>query len=262
MSSIERLLAIMAKLRDPHKGCPWDRQQTFASIVPHTLEEAYEVADTIERGAMGELKDELGDLLFQVVFYSQLARELGHFGFVDVVESIMAKLVRRHPHVFGDGKIADAEAQTAAWEAHKAEERQVKAGETATSMLDGVSLALPALTRALKLQRRAATVGFDWREIGAVLTAVEQELDELRHELSAANDERVLDEMGDLLFACVNLARFAKVDPETALRHSNAKFDRRFRFIEAALAASGRDIKEATLEEMDGLWQQAKSADG
>ncbi len=256
MHPIERLLKIMERLRDPETGCPWDRQQTFASIVPHTIEEAYEVAETIEHHGLEGLRDELGDLLFQVVFYAQLAREAGIFDFDGVVEGIVGKLTRRHPHVFGEEKIASAEDQSRAWEAHKAKERAVK-GEA--SILDGVSLALPALTRALKLQRRAAQVGFDWAEMEAVLRTVEDELRELRVALADEQhpEHRVM-ELGDLLFSCVNVARFARIDPESALRRSNAKFEERFRFIERSLALRGKNPAEATLAETDALWEEAK----
>lgn len=263
MSQIERLLEIMARLRDPEGGCPWDRQQTFASIVPYTLEEAYELAEAIERGTQEELRDELGDLLFQVVFYAQLAKEAGYFDFNDIVAGIQAKLIRRHPQVFGDQKgITTAQAQTAAWEAHKAAERRTKAGSGAVSVLEGISLSLPALTRAIKLQRRAARVGFDWAHIEPVLEKIEEELHEVRQALGSQDQaERLAEEVGDLLFACVNLARFAGVDPETALRRTNAKFERRFRFIEQALSEQGRRVEDASLEEMDSLWEQAKRSE-
>ena len=253
---IEQLIEIMARLRDPEKGCPWDRQQSFQTIVPHTLEEAYEVAEAIERGRMNEVRDELGDLLFQVVFYAQLAKEAGDFEFRDVVEGIAEKLVRRHPHVFGDARIADAEAQSVAWELHKEKERKKKGQRE--GLLDSVPRALPALTRAYKLQKRATRVGFDWNAIEPVIAHVEKELDEVRKALAENRRERIEDEVGDLLFTCVNLARFAQVDPETALRQTNAKFERRFRFIENTLVMQGRSLEEATLQELDELWEQAK----
>jgi nucleoside triphosphate diphosphatase len=264
MSQIERLLETMARLRDPEAGCPWDRQQTFASIVPHTLEEAYEVAEAIERGTQEELRDELGDLLFQVVFYAQLAREAGYFDFEDIIEGIMSKLTRRHPHVFGEQQgITTAEAQTLAWEAHKAAERRTKAKPGAASVLAGISRSLPALTRAIKLQRRAARVGFDWDHIEPVLEKIEEELREVRGALrDRAAAGHLSEEVGDLLFACVNLARFVGVDPEASLRKTNAKFEQRFQAIEAALARQGRSVEEASLEEMDSLWEQAKRSKG
>jgi MazG family protein len=259
---IEQLLDIMSRLRDPEKGCPWDRQQTFQTIVPHTLEEAYEVADAIEREDMVELREELGDLLFQVVFYAQLAKEAGDFEFDDVVNSIAEKLIRRHPHVFGEARIADAEAQTAAWELHKAQERQAKTPGKRISLLDGVTRTLPALTRAYKLQRRAARVGFDWSAIEPVIARVEEELNEVRQTLdSEDNGAHLQEEVGDLLFTCVNLARFARIDPETALRRANAKFERRFRYIESALAEQGRTPEQASLEEMDLFWEEAKRSE-
>ncbi len=261
---MEKLLEIMARLRDPEAGCPWDRQQTFASIVPYTLEEAYEVAEAIERGTREELRDELGDLLFQVVFYAQIAKEAGFFDFNDIVAGIMGKLIRRHPHVFGEQKgIATAEAQTLAWEAHKAAERRTRAESGHSSVLDGISRSLPALTRAIKLQRRAARVGFDWAHIEPVLDKIAEELGEVRQALSSkAPEEHLAEEVGDLLFACVNLARFAGVDPEAALRKSNVKFEQRFRAIEQALAEQGRTVEEASLMEMDGLWEQIKRSEG
>ena len=261
MSDMKRLLEIMAALRDPEGGCPWDREQSFATLVPHTLEEAYEVAETIERGDFAELKSELGDLLFQVVFYAQLARERELFEFDDVVRGIEEKLVRRHPHVFGEEQVADAAAQTEAWERHKAAERAAKAAREArvVSVLDGVSTALPALTRAPKLQRRAARVGFDWPEAVDVLDKIEEEIGELRDELRAGDMERAREEVGDLLFAVTNLARHVSIDPESALRHTNAKFERRFRGVEAKLAERGVTPREASLDEMDALWEAVKS---
>jgi MazG family protein len=258
MSKIDELLHIMARLREPETGCPWDREQTFAAIVPYTIEEAYEVAETIEHGNLEDLRDELGDLLFQVVFYAQMAEEAGHFDFDQVVEAIVDKLIRRHPHVFGDARIESAAAQTVAWESHKAEERRAKAGNEPHSLLDGVSLALPALTRAVKLQKRAARVGFDWQQPEAVIEKLREEVEELSRELDASH-ARITDELGDLLFTCANLARHFKVDPEAALRHANAKFERRFRRVEALLAEQGYKPEDATLEQMDRLWEQAKS---
>ncbi len=259
-AAINRLLAIMARLRNPEGGCPWDLEQTFASIAPHTIEEAYEVVEAIEDGDKTALRDELGDLLFQVVFYAQMAKEEGSFDFAAVVDGICQKMERRHPHVFGQAIVADAEAQTVQWEAQKARERLAKAGGRAPSALDGVSSALPAQTRALKLQARAARVGFDWPEAAQVLDKIEEEIGELRAEMVEEVDpDRLEDEMGDLLFACVNLARKLKIDPELALRRGNRKFDRRFRHIETALTAQGRTPSEAGLDEMEALWVEAKS---
>jgi len=257
--AITRLLQIMARLRDPGGGCPWDLKQDYASLVPFTLEEAYEVADAIERGDFDELRDELGDLLFQVVFYAQLAAEEGRFGFDDVAEAIAEKLVRRHPHVFGDQVVGDAEEQTRAWEQHKAQERSAKAGAV-PGALEGVSLALPALVRAQKLQRRAAAVGFDWDDIVPVADKVEEELQECRAELKQAHRARELhQEIGDLLFACVNLARHAGCDAESALRDANAKFERRFRAVERRLSDSGQRAEDVALEELDRLWDAVKA---
>lgn len=259
MTGIERLLEIMAQLRDPERGCPWDREQTFATIVPYTIEEAYEVADAIARGDIPELRDELGDLLFQVVFYAQMAKEAGHFDFAAVVEAIVDKLVRRHPHVFGDVRVGSAEQQTAEWERHKAAERAAKAGAEASSVLDGVSRALPALSRAVKLQRRAARVGFDWRMLTEVLDKVAEELEEVRVEILAGSDrERLTHEIGDLLLAGSNLARFAGIDPETALREANDRFERRFRRIESWLAEQDKNPEQSSLAEMEQLWRRAK----
>ncbi|WP_119458690.1 nucleoside triphosphate pyrophosphohydrolase [Rhodospirillaceae bacterium SYSU D60014] len=262
---IERLLAIMARLRDPERGCPWDLEQTFATIAPHTIEEAYEVADAIEQGDMVALKDELGDLLFQVVFYAQMARERGAFDFGQIADAISEKMVRRHPHVFGAATIESAAAQTRAWEEQKAHERraEAEAAGRAASVLDGVIAGLPALTRAVKLQKRAARVGFDWPMAAPVLEKIAEELGEISAEMAAdAEPERLEDEVGDLLFACVNLARHLSLDPEAALRRANGKFDRRFRQIEDALTAQGRTPADATLDEMEALWQQAKRTEG
>jgi ATP diphosphatase len=262
MSAIHELLQVMARLRDPETGCPWDVAQTFATIAPYTIEEAYEVADAINDEDWPALLDELGDLLFQVVFYAEMAREAGRFDFSAIAAGAVDKMVRRHPHVFEDGDIATAEAQTHAWEAQKAQERGAKAAAEgrAPSALDGVSRALPALTRAIKLQNRAARVGFDWPTLPPVIDKIEEEIAEVRSELSdGAAPDRLTDEIGDLLFACVNLARHAGVDPEAALRQGNAKFERRFRRIEALLAEDGRNPADSDLEEMDHLWDQAKA---
>jgi ATP diphosphatase len=259
-SRIVELLQVMARLRDPQGGCPWDLEQTLETMVPHTLEEAYEVADTVARGDYAELCDELGDLLFQVVFYARLAEESGHFDFDDVVAAIVAKLVRRHPHVFGAAAVGSTEEQTRAWEAHKAEERAAKVAEGApASLLDGVARSLPALTRAAKLQRRAARAGFDWPDAAGVIGKVDEELAELREVLAGDLPQgRRGEEVGDLLFTCVNLARHCGVDPEAALREANAKFERRFRGVETALRARGSSPEQARLEEMDVLWTAQK----
>ena len=257
------LLEIMAKLRDPANGCPWDLEQNFRTIAPYTVEEAYEVADAIEREDFQSLREELGDLLFQVVFYAQMGREEGRFDFDDIARDIAEKMIRRHPHVFGDADIKTAADQTRAWEEHKAAERSVGIAEP--SALDGVPLALPALTRAEKLQKRAARVGFDWPEAVQVLDKIEEEIAELRAEIGdgavAQPNPRVEDEVGDLLFALVNLARHLGCDPEQSLRGTNAKFERRFRSIEAALAKQGRGPADASLEEMEALWVEAKRAE-
>jgi len=253
---IDRLLTIMATLRDPQRGCAWDLEQTFATIAPYTIEEAYEVADAIDHDDMAALKDELGDLLFQVVFHAQMAQDQGAFAFDEVATAIADKMVRRHPHVFGTAETRDAETQTVAWEATKADERAAKGHH---SVLDGVARALPPMTRALKLQNRAARVGFDWAEPADVIAKISEEVAEIQHEIDvAAPPERLEDEMGDVLFACVNLARKLKIDPEQALKRANAKFDRRFRHIETALAAAGRSPERATLDEMEALWVEAK----
>ncbi len=253
---IEKLLQVMAALRAPEGGCPWDIEQDFSTIAPYTIEEAYEVADAIERGELGELRDELGDLLFQVAFHARMAEEQGAFDFHDVVAAIVEKMVRRHPHVFADEEVADAEAQTRAWEAQKARERKEK-GEH-SGLLDGVTLGLPALTRAEKLQKRAARAGFDWPEIAPVFDKIHEEIDEVRAELNGDDHEALQGEIGDLLFACVNLARHAGVDPEKALRSTNSKFVRRFGYVEQALDAEGSSVEEAGLERMDALWDEAK----
>lgn len=259
MISIGRLREIMRQLRDPERGCPWDLQQNFRTIAPYTIEEAYEVAEAIEQDDLVQLKDELGDLLFQVVFHAQMAEELGAFDLDAVAEAVVEKLVRRHPHVFGDAEISDADTQTRSWEAIKAEERQQKAGAEPVSALAGVGIGLPGLTRAVKLQRRAARVGFDWGEVGPVFDKLDEEIRELRHELEeGADPERIEGELGDLLFVVANLARHLKIDPEAALRRTNAKFERRFRYIEAELAKQNRLPSEATLAEMDALWEAAK----
>jgi tetrapyrrole methylase family protein/MazG family protein/ATP diphosphatase len=256
---LKRLLAIMARLRDPDGGCAWDLEQTFATIAPYTVEEAYEVADAIQRDDMPELKEELGDLLFQVVFHSRMAEEAGAFAFDDVANAICEKMLRRHPHVFGEAGERTASEQTAAWEEIKAAER---AGKPKTSgVLDGVPLGLPGLTRAAKLTARAARVGFDWSDIGDVVDKLREELAELEVEIAAGEVDKAREELGDLLFVCANMARKLDVEPEAALRGANAKFERRFRFIEAELAKDGRTPDQSDLAEMDGLWDAAKAAE-
>lgn len=254
---IARLVEIMRRLRDPEGGCPWDLDQDFDSIAPYTIEEAHEVADAIARRAWGELRGELGDLLFQAVYHAQMAREAGHFGFDDVVRAISDKMVARHPHVFGDAsRDKTAAEQTRDWEAVKAAERGARAG-----VLDGVALGLPALTRAVKLQNRAARVGFDWPSTDQVVDKLVEEARELAEAREHLGPEAVAEEFGDLLFVVANLARHLKVDPEAALRAANAKFTRRFRSIEAALAAGGRRPEDSDLAEMDALWNAAKAAE-
>jgi ATP diphosphatase len=258
--NIDKLIAVMAALRDPETGCPWDLEQDFASIVPHTLEEAYEVAEAIETGDMDELRAELGDLLFQVIFYTRLAEERGLFDFDAVAGGIADKLVHRHPHVFADATVGDAESQTQAWEAGKAQERAEKTGDA--SALAGVATALPALTRAVKLQKRAAHVGFDWPDIRPVFAKVEEELAEVHEEVEAGGAQtRIEEEIGDLLFACTNLARLARVEPERALRHANRKFARRFVGMEELLHARGGDVSELDLESWDALWEEVKAGE-
>ena len=257
-TELRRLLEIMRALRDPAGGCPWDRVQTFDTIAPYTIEEAYEVADAIARRDFAALPDELGDLLFQVVYHAQMAAEEGRFGFAEVAAAIADKMVRRHPHVFGEAAARDAAAQTHAWEAQKQAERAARA-EAGT--LAGIPAGLPALTRAEKLTRRAARVGFDWPDAAAVLDKLEEEAAELRAELPAAEPARLADEVGDLLFVLANLARKLGLDPEDCLRAANRKFARRFGAIEASLAAEGRTPADATLAEMEAAWQAAKAAE-
>ena len=260
------LLAVMARLRDPESGCPWDREQTFATIAPYTIEEAYEVADAIERGDMDALRDELGDLLLQVVYHAQMAAESDRFNFSDVVDAVTAKMIRRHPHVFSDPSRRDEFLRDNLWERIKAEEKAERNGAVPASVLDDVPPALPSLTRAVKLQKRAARVGFDWPELTPVIDKAEEELGELKAALadSAAGTSdatQVAEEFGDLLFVMANIARHLDVDPETALRSANAKFVRRFHSIEDALSREGRKPEDATLEEMDRLWDAAKDAE-
>jgi MazG family protein len=275
--TIGDLLRVMARLRDPETGCPWDRDQTFATIAPYTIEEAYEVAEAIARSDLDALKDELGDLLLQVVYHARMAEEDGCFAFGDVVDAITAKMIRRHPHVFEDASLRDSFLASGTWERIKAEEKATRGGATrgsavhgsagrgATdevgSLLDDVPVALPALTRAVKLQKKAARVGFDWPSLAPVLAKIEEEIAELKAAIADKKSAKVTEEFGDLLFVMANVARHLGVDPEGALRDANAKFVRRFRSIEAALRAEGRTPQDATLEEMDQLWDEAKATE-
>ncbi len=259
LPATQQLLQIMARLRDPDGGCPWDQVQTFATIAPYTVEEAYEVADAIERGDLDDLKDELGDLLLQVVFHARIAEEQGDFNFEDVARAICDKMIRRHPHVFAEARFSGVEQQGQAWEAIKAEERKAK--RPTAGILGDVPAGLPGMLRAVKLTKRAARVGFDWPDAASVIEKLHEELGELQAEIAAGDQAKVREELGDLLFVCANLARKLGVDPEDAVRATNAKFVRRFEFIEAALAAQGRSPDEASLAEMDGLWDQAKVAE-
>lgn len=269
MATIQRLLDIMARLRDPQGGCPWDLQQNFKTIAPYTVEEAYEVADAIEREDLPSLRDELGDLLFQVVFHSQMAGEQGAFNFDDVVNAICDKMERRHPHVFGDAAIANADAQNVAWEELKRAERaQKNAGSEPASVLDDVPLALPALTRANKLGKRAAQVGFEWSEVHGAVEKLDEEIAEFKAEVrahsclqgdEARSSQHVAAEIGDVLFCVVNVCRYLKIDPELALKRTNASFERRFRYVERGLAARGKTPQQATLAEMDELWDEGKA---
>jgi len=262
---ISRLIEIMAQLRTPVTGCPWDLEQNFATIAPYTIEEAYEVADAIARGDLEDLKEELGDLLLQVVYHARMAEEENAFRFGDVVEAITRKMIRRHPHVFADkdGNIAAAGVKSA-WERIKAEEKAERAARRPhqdhdhKSLLSSVKAGLPALTRAIELQRKASTVGFDWNDPRAVLKKIREEADEIEAALDSADESELAAETGDLLFAVVNLARHVKADPEMALRGANAKFERRFAYIERALEARGRALGAASLDEMDALWNEAK----
>ena len=254
MSSIHRLLQIMARLRNPDGGCPWDLEQDFKTIAPYTIEEAYEVADAIEREDLSDLRDELGDLLFQVVFHAQLAQERQAFDFDDVVDAICDKMERRHPHVFGEASVADAQAQTVAWEEQKRHEREAKGG----SVLANVPLGLPALTRANKLGKRAAAVGFEWPDVAGALDKITEEIEELRSAIGAGDPAAMEGELGDVLYSVVNVCRYVKVDPENALRLTNAKFERRFRYIEQRLKEQGSSPQAASLEQMDRLWDEAK----
>lgn len=256
---IDQLLTIMAKLRDPNEGCPWDLEQTFATIAPYTVEEAYEVADAIERNDLADLKEELGDLLLQVVFHSRIAQEAGAFAFEDVAQAISEKMIRRHPHVFGGETYASVAEQSAAWEAGKAAERAKKG--RGQSLLDEVPVGLPALTRAVKLTSRAARVRFDWPDVSFVLDKLQEETAELAAEIESGDKPKMRDELGDMLFVMANLARKLDLEPEDALRSSNAKFARRFRFIEDQLRARGKSPADSDLDEMDALWNAAKAAE-
>jgi nucleoside triphosphate diphosphatase len=256
-AELRRLIDVMAALRDREHGCPWDREQDFATIAPYTIEEAYEVADAIARGDYAALEDELGDLLFQVVYHARMAEEAGRFAFADVARAIADKMIRRHPHVFGDAGMRDADQQTMAWEAQKSAERAARA-ETGT--LTGVPLALPALSRAAKLTARAARVGFDWPDAAAVLEKLDEEVGELRAELPGADPARLADEVGDLLFVLANLARKLKLDPEECLRGANAKFQRRFNGMEESFVRTGKSLAEIPLEDMEVEWQKIKKS--
>lgn len=259
--SITDLLEIMDKLRDPENGCPWDIEQSFESIAPYTIEESYEVDEAIRANDMASLRDELGDLLFQVIFHSQMAKEEHHFTFSDVVQTVCKKMIRRHPHVFGNATIQDADAQVAAWEDHKAKEREAKAKTEGRvpSVLDGVTVGLPSLLRAIKLQNRAARIGFDWPETIQVLDKIQEESLELLEEYqSGGSKARLKEEFGDLLFVMANLARHMDIDPEEALRAGNAKFEKRFRKVEEQLAILGKAPRDSNLEEMNQFWNQAK----
>lgn len=264
--TIEDLLYLMERLRDPELGCPWDVKQDFASIVPHTLEEAYEVADAIAREDWVHLNDELGDLLFQVIFYAQMGSEEERFDFSTIVSNLVEKLVRRHPHVFPDGSLQSDRSETPIseeeikrnWEAIKLRERNAREARGVSRVLDDVPRALPGLSRAVKLQKRAAQVGFDWNEAEAVLDKMEEELAELREAIAAGDKEAIADEMGDMIFAQVNLARHLGVNPEDAVRGTNQKFERRFNHVEDRVLASGRPWNQFTLQELDSFWDEAK----
>jgi tetrapyrrole methylase family protein/MazG family protein/ATP diphosphatase len=256
-AEIDQLVEVMARLRDPSGGCAWDLEQTFATIAPYTIEEAYEVADAIQRGDMADLEDELGDLLLQVVFHARMAEEAGAFAFDDVARAITEKMVRRHPHVFGEAKVRSSAEQTLAWEEGKATERAARG----VGWLDAVAVTLPALTRAVKLSARAARVGFVWPSLAEVMAKLQEEVAELEAEVAAGDKALIGAELGDVLFVCANIARTLDIDPEDALRATNAKFVRRFGHIEKRLAEQGRTPAQSTLEEMDGLWDEARASD-
>jgi len=259
--AITDLLDIMARLRDRERGCPWDLEQTFDTIAPYTIEEAYEVADAIDRRDHADLRDELGDLLLQVVFHARMAEEAGHFAFGDVVAAICDKMVRRHPHVFADARVASAGQQSADWDAIKAAERAARGSED-RSALAGIPRGMPEWQRATRLQKQAARVGFDWPDVAPVFEKLHEEIEEVRAEFAEGADEaRLTDEIGDVLFVCVNLARHARVDVSRALRHANAKFERRFRQMEALAAAAGTTLEGKSLGEQDALWDLAKAAE-
>ncbi len=259
LTSIEGLKYVMERLRDPKTGCPWDIEQTYETIAPYTIEEAYEVADAIEQRDKSALKEELGDLLLQVIYHTQIASEDGDFTFDDVADAISKKMVRRHPHVFGSGRVGDTNQKTVAWEDLKAKEREEKGN--VEGVLDGVAKGLPALLRAFKLQKRAARVGFDWPDVDGAYGKLNEELNELSEELAqpALDREKLIDEFGDVMFSAVNVARKLGIDPEAALRSGNAKFERRFSYIETTLAQMGKDFDAITLEDMEALWQKSKT---
>jgi tetrapyrrole methylase family protein/MazG family protein/ATP diphosphatase len=258
---IDRLLAIMARLRDPGDGCPWDLEQTFATVAPYTVEEAYEVADAVERGDVSDLREELGDLLLQVVFHARIAEEQGAFAFDDVANAIVDKMIRRHPHVFAEETYASLAHQKQGWEALKAAERAKKGKAGPASLLDDIPVGLPALTRAVKLSKRAAGVGFVWPDISHVVDKLDEEFAELKAEIAAGDLEKARQEMGDVLFVVANLARTLEVDPEDSLRYTNAKFVRRFQYVETRLAERGKTPDQSDLAEMDALWDEAKAAE-
>jgi len=255
MTSMDKLLAIMASLRDPDQGCPWDREQSFSSLLPHTLEEAYEVAELIEQGKFDKLANELGDLLFQIVFYAQIAKEQQLFTFEDVVTEITEKMLRRHPHVFGDETISDSQEQTKQWEKLKQQERS---DQSSQSQLDGLNYHLPAVSFANKLQKRAALTGFDWANMQDVFAKVEEELQETVEAWQAQDEAALTEEIGDLMFVCVNVARYAKIDPETALRKANRKFEKRFRYMETVIKEEHGSMDALSVEQMEAYWNQAK----
>ena len=259
--ALERLLGIMAALRTPGTGCPWDLEQTFSTVAPYTIEEAYEVADAIRRENLADLRDELGDLLLQIVFHARMAEEAGAFAFGDIVTAISEKLVRRHPHVFANSRDLSPEAVKRLWEQIKRDERVARGAAAPAGQLDGVPVALPALTRAEKLTRKAAAIGFDWPDADQVVAKIREEVDEVADALASGSREAIEDELGDLLFAAANLARHAGLDAEAAARRANAKFERRFRAIEAALAGQGRSLNDTNLDEMERLWAEAKRAE-
>ncbi len=259
LSAVETLRDIMAALRDPQSGCPWDIEQDFSSIAPYTVEEAYEVADAIERDNLQDLREELGDLLLQVVYHSQMANEAGAFTLNDVVRGICTKMIRRHPHVFGDAETRSAGIAKGFWEKIKAAEKEARGTRGSEGTLDDVPLPLPALTRAEKLQKKAARSGFDWPDADGPHAKIQEELSELKEAASSGDNECLQEEFGDLLFSIVNLARHYEIDPEEALRRSNAKFTKRFSFVEAQLKKDGRNVAQADLDEMDALWDKAKA---